>query len=168
MNVLSPDFHDPVILTIESSHMRRGAIVVAVVLLAWGLRAYGRGPAPQVVHVPDAPAASTPEARGRAVYETYGCRLCHGADGKGGFANPNALSDGKVRGVTTVAEEFTAAEIRQVIAAGQPRIARADEKGPVPPFRMPGWAGQMTDQQINDLTKYLMSLQPKSADKSWR
>ena len=168
MNVLSPDFHQGLIRIVHSIVMKRVAIVVTVGLLVWGLRAYGRPAAPRVVHVPDLPAAGTPEARGRIVYEQYGCRMCHGNDGKGGFANPNALSDGKIRGVTTVAEEFTATEIRHVIELGQPRIARADEKGPLPPYRMPGWAGQITDRQVDDLVKYLMSLEPKSADKKWR
>jgi mono/diheme cytochrome c family protein len=102
------------------------------------------------------------------VYAQYGCGACHGADGKGGFPNPNAETDGKVPAVIYVAEGFTRAELRRKILDGFPTIGKADPKGPRPPYRMPGWAGQMTDQDAGDLVEYLMSLYPKSEAQQWR
>ena len=39
------------------------------------------------------PRADTAIERGRVVYARYGCAMCHGADGKGGFKNPNSETD---------------------------------------------------------------------------
>lgn len=126
-------------------------------------------PAPRAVRIPE-PAPTEPDARqrGRAVYERYGCAMCHGADGKGGFANPNAETEGKVPGVLYVAEGYTVKELRAKILDGQALVGRADPKGPRPPFRMPGWKGYLTPQEADDLVQYLMSLMPKSEGERWR
>jgi mono/diheme cytochrome c family protein len=128
-----------------------------------------RTPLPQIVRaVPrDAGREAAPE-RGRRVYERYGCALCHGADGKGGFANLNSETEGKVPGVLYVAEGFTPAELKAKILDGLATIGKADPKGPRPPFRMPGWRGQMTPQEVDDLAQYLMGLYPKAAEQKWR
>jgi mono/diheme cytochrome c family protein len=33
---------------------------------------------------------------------------------------------------------------------------------------MPGWRGQMTTRELDDLVLYLMGLNPKSSDAKWR
>jgi mono/diheme cytochrome c family protein len=142
------------------------AAVAGTALLA---RAYARPPLPQAVRMqPRAADADTALARGRSVYERYGCAMCHGADGKGGFANANAETEGKVPGVVYVAEGFTPAELRRKLLDGAATVGRADPNGPRPPYRMPGWKGQMSDQEADDLVRYLMSLYPKSAEEKWR
>jgi len=78
--------------------MRRVVAVVALVLAGYGLRLAMRSPAPQPVRTPEVVGASAIE-RGHAVYARYGCSICHGPDGKGGFSNPNAETDGKVPGI---------------------------------------------------------------------
>jgi mono/diheme cytochrome c family protein len=123
-------------------------------------------PAPQrtpVVAVPDVAAQ-----RGRLVYDRYGCALCHGPDGKGGFANQNAETDGKVPGIIRVAEGYTPSEVQRLILAGKPTIGKANAAGPRPPYRMPGWRDRMTGQEAGDLVKYLMGLEPKAASEKWR
>lgn len=110
----------------------------------------------------------TAAARGRLVYERYGCRMCHGDAGKGGFANPNAETEGKVPNITMVKEGYTPAEIAGLIRKGNANIGLADAKGPTPPFRMPSWGDWMSAQEVNDLVQDLLSLYPKSAEKSWR
>jgi mono/diheme cytochrome c family protein len=136
-------------------------------LVAW---AQTRPPLPHTVRA--APRDTGPETaleHGRHVYERYGCTLCHGADAKGGFANRNAETDGKVPGLTFVGEGFTRAELKKKIVDGLATIGRGDAKGPRPPYRMPGWGAQMSDAELTDLVEYLMSLLPKSgAAEKWR
>lgn len=143
--------------------------LAAIVLSVVALRAQLRPPDPRSVRLtPEAPAEDTAEARGKLVYEHYGCVMCHGADGKGGFANPNAETDGKVPAVIYVQEGYTAAEVADVIRRGKAWIGRGDPKGPTPPYRMPGWHDRMSNQEVDDLVRYLMSLYPKTASEKWR
>jgi mono/diheme cytochrome c family protein len=137
-----------------------------VVLVAASVFSRSPYPAPLRVAVVAAPDAAAP--RGRLVYERYGCALCHGPDGKGGFANPNAETDGKVPGVIRVAEGYTSSEVRRLILSGKPSIGKGNAALPRPPFRMPGWRDRMTEQEADDLVKYLMGLEPKSAGGTWR
>jgi mono/diheme cytochrome c family protein len=147
--------------------MRRVLVVVALVLAGYGLRLAMRSPAPQPDRTPVVVGASAIE-RGHAVYARYGCSTCHGPDGKGGFSNPNAETDGKVPGVTFVAEGYTRGELRKKILDGLATIGKKDPNGQRPPFRMPGWAGQMSDADVADLVEYLWSLYPKSEKSKWR
>ena len=149
--------------------MRRwGLFLVFAFAVAVAGRAYGRPPAPEVVRIIKQSVPDTAAARGRVVYERYGCRMCHGDDGKGGFSNPNAETDNQVPGVTFVKEGYTTQELRRKILDGVRTIGKAAPTGATPPYRMPGWAGQMTDAEVADLAQYLLSLYPKSANDKWR
>ena len=148
--------------------MQRVLVTVVLLLVAYGVRVQMRAPAPQPVRAATAVSNDTAVGRGHAVYDRYGCAMCHGADGKGGFANPNSETEGKVPGVTYVAEGFTRRELRQKILDGFAAVGRKDPNGPRPPYRMPGWAGQMTDAEVADLVEYLWSLYPKSETQKWR
>jgi len=144
------------------------AFALLVAIATYGVRAATRPPAPRVVRPPENAIDATAVARGRQVYLRYGCSVCHGADGKGGFANANAETDGKVPPVNYVAEGFTKRELRKKILDGFAPVGKKDPNGPRPPFRMPGWAGQMTDGEVADLVEYLWSLYPKSETDKWR
>jgi mono/diheme cytochrome c family protein len=147
----------------------RGLLPLALlVLLGVATWAGTRTPLPRIVRAVPRDAGREAPERGRRVYERYGCTLCHGADGKGGFANLNSETEGKVPGVVYVAEGFTPAELKAKILDGLGTIGKADPKGPRPPYRMPGWRGQMTPQELDDLAQYLISLYPKSAEQKWR
>lgn len=144
----------------------RVALLLLVGVAAW---AQTRTPLPRAVRTgarDDGREAGVED--GRRVYERYGCALCHGADGRGGFSNHNAETDGKVPGVAFVAEGFTAAELKTKILDGFATVGKADPKGPRPPYRMPGWSGQMTGEELEALTQYLVSLYPQSAQEKWR
>lgn len=147
---------------------RIAVTMLAVVIVAISGRALSGVPAPRAIRLASAEAPVAADARGRLVYERYGCAMCHGTDGKGGFPNPNAETDGKVPGVIYVAEGYTRAELRRKILDGVVTIGRADPNGPPPPFRMPGWKGQMTTPDIDDLVEYLFAVYPKSAAETWR
>jgi mono/diheme cytochrome c family protein len=139
------------------------------ILLCVGVRWGTSGPAPEVIRAPQVePRADTAIERGSAVYARYGCGMCHGADGKGGFKNPNSETDGKVPAVIFVKEGFTLKEVAKKALDGQTLIGRAGGTGPTPPYRMPGWRGQMSAAEADDLTQFLFSLYPASAAQSWR
>lgn len=148
--------------------MRGAAAAALLIVLALIVHLQTRPSAPRVVRVASDERAATAAGRGARVYTRYGCAACHGADGKGGFSNPNAETDGKVPAVIFVAEGYTRGELRRKILDGFATVGKADPKGLRPPYRMPGWAGQMTDQEVGDLTEYLMSLFPQSAAQTWR
>ena len=147
----------------------RGTIALALVVVAGvAIRAQARGPYPRAVRAAAAIAATSAVERGHLVYGRYGCGMCHGEDGKGGFANPNAETAGTVPGITFVAEGYTRPELRRKIRDGAPTIGRTDAKGPRPPYRMPGWGDRMSAREVDDLVEYLLSLYPQSAEEKWR
>jgi mono/diheme cytochrome c family protein len=147
--------------------MRLVLVLLAVGCIGYGVHWQTRATAPLLVRMPDVVGEGS-VGRGRAVYASYGCAACHGTDGKGGFANTNAETEGKVPGVTFVAEGFTRAELRKKILDGFPTVGKKDPNGPRPPYRMPGWAGQMSNAEVGDLVEYLWSLYPKSEAQKWR
>lgn len=149
--------------------MRRGLLIACVAVLLVAVRWGTHAAAPASIRAPQpVTAAGTAVERGRAVYARYGCAMCHGADGKGGFGNPNSETDGKVPAVIFVKEGYTAKEVTNKVLDGFATIGRQGGKGPTPPYRMPGWRGQMTTSDANDLTQFLFSLYPASAAQSWR
>jgi mono/diheme cytochrome c family protein len=148
---------------------RAVSVIAAVAVVTLAVAFQARPPAPTTVRVSVDPPAADAIARGRLVYQVYGCAMCHGPDAKGGFANLNSESEGKVPGLVMVKEGYLEKEVVQKILDGTPRIGKADPKGPTPPFRMPGWKDRMTRTDAADLTKYLFSLYPKKAnDDKWR
>ena len=149
--------------------MSRTLALIAAALAVYGVHLELRAPAPALVRVDVAPLPDDSVARGRELYRDYGCAICHGADAKGGFANANAESEGKVPGLVMVKEGYLERELVQKILDGAPRIGKADAKGPTPPYRMPGWRDRMTRAEATDLARYLESLYPKKAQEdSWR
>lgn len=145
--------------------MRRWGVLVTLVIVVAAVKGYGWRPAPQPIRVAATPAPDTAVARGRLVYEHYGCTMCHGPDGNGGVPNPNALRNGKVPSIIDVADVYTAAEVAQLIRAGRHNVDRAEATGAIPPYRMPGWGDRLSEQDVNDLVQYVMSLYPKGAKK---
>ena len=168
MKSSSPDFHGHVIHVAYRSGVNRTLLFAIPVVVVLGASLASRSPYPAAQRLP-APAAAPDAAaqRGRLVYERYGCVLCHGPEGKGGFVNRNAETDGKVPGVTRVAEGYTAAEVKKLILTGKAVIGKTDAAGPRPPYRMPGWRDRMSEKDAEDLARYLMSLAPKSTGSKW-
>jgi len=143
--------------------------IAAAIVIAVGVHLETRAPAPTAIRVKIATPSTDAAARGRQLYAEYGCSMCHGAEGKGGFANINAESEGKVPGLVMVKEGYLERELVQKILDGAPRIGKADANGPTPPYRMPGWRDRMTRPEAADIAKYLISLYPKkAATDSWR
>jgi len=149
--------------------MKRILGVVGLVAVGIGVHYEMRAAAPTTVRERAEPVTADAATHGRQLYQAYGCAMCHGADAKGGFANPNAESEGKVPGLVMVKEGYLERELVQKILDGAPRIGKADAKGPVPPYRMPGWRDRMTRAEATDLARHLISLYPKTAGAGkWR
>jgi mono/diheme cytochrome c family protein len=146
-----------------------GGTIAAVAALATTVYFVTRPPAPYAVREPAPPPPADAVQRGKLVYQAYGCAMCHGPEAKGGFANLNSESGGKVPGLVMVKEGYLERELVALILTGAPRIGKADPNGPTPPYRMPGWKDRMTRAEATDLVKYLVSLYPKKADEDkWK
>jgi mono/diheme cytochrome c family protein len=149
--------------------MKRWGVVVTFAVMVAAILGYGWRPAPQTIRAAVPAAPDTAVARGHVVFDRYGCTLCHGKDGKGGIANPNALRNAKVPTIVDLADAYKASEVAQLIRTGRHNVDRADVAGAIPPYRMPGWGDRMSEQEINDLVQYLMSLVSKGAEKKgWK
>ena len=112
------------------------------------------------------PAQLTAVARGRLVYEQFGCGMCHGPDGNHGIRNPNSQT-GKIPAVIYVKESYTLPELKKRILKGVSYIPPADPKKEGAPDRMPGWEDRMSEQEANDLCEYLFGLMPEEAEEEW-
>ncbi len=147
--------------------MNRVFIFGALALGLAATRAVGRGPLPVPVHTAAVQPSDDPVERGRLVYAKYGCAMCHGEAGKGGVANPNAETGGRIPALVRVGEGYTTDELRQLILRGTATIGKANRNGERPPYRMPGWRDRMTDADARDLVQYLFSLLPKTSEDKW-
>ena len=103
----------------------------------------------------------TPEERGHAVFQKYGCFQCHGQDGKGGVTNPNAKTAEQVPSLIYVADGYNKAELIAFVKRGERVIPRMNPNGPEPPHFMPKWDPIINDAEMSDLAAYLFSLKPK-------
>jgi cytochrome c553 len=111
-----------------------------------------------------------PVVRGALLYQRQGCRLCHGDAGKGGVANANCETAGKINGLTLVKEGYSADELVTKIGDGQQEVGKDNKQGPTPPLRMPVYRELLSKQDLSDLAAYLFSLYPKgtqAAEDDW-
>lgn len=91
--------------------------------------------------------------------------MCHGANGEKGIPNPNSQTK-IIPGLLYTKEDYSPKELRVRLLTGA-AVHPADPKLPLPPYRMPGWKGMMSDQELNDLSAYLFSLMPKDTKEEW-
>lgn len=103
---------------------------------------------------------------GQGIFLEYSCFVCHGQGGKGGIKNPNAVG-GTAPALSRVAEGYTVEELKKKILEGVPKVGKQDPEGPDPPLFMPSWKGILSEEQVNALAAYLMSLLPESEKEKW-
>ena len=108
------------------------------------------------------PWASLPSAeKGRAIYVRAGCIACHGVAGRGGHPNPGAHGD-VIPALAPLMGTYTADELKTKINNG---VVPDSHDGMTPAVVMPAWKGVLSDDDLQALTTYLLSLagsQPKS------
>lgn len=103
------------------------------------------------------PTFSNAVAKGRYVYEKFGCAACHGPDARGGIRNYNAQSD-VTPNLRRAISTYTRDEVREKIAEGVGFIAKHDPKGPQPPAYMPAWKSKIKGEDMENLITYLFSI----------
>ena len=106
------------------------------------------------------PVYAFPVERGKAVYQKYGCVGCHGVDGRGGIKNKNMEMAEEVPPLIYVAEGFTKEELKQTIRNGR-YPARSDPHDLAPPLWMPSWKEKISEEELDALADYLLSLSPE-------
>jgi ubiquinol-cytochrome c reductase cytochrome b subunit len=88
------------------------------------------------------------------------CEACHGAQGKGGVANPGS-EDGKVPGLNPIEEELADRDPARFVAKIDPYIQNGETPpGPQPALKMPDFGRSMTltQAQISHLEAHILSL----------
>lgn len=119
-------------------------------------------PASYVVAAQPAPEperASAVEA-GEAVFTKYGCAGCHGIGASGGRRNWNSATIQEEPALTYVKYGYTKEELIALIKRGSQPLAKLDPHGASPPLYMPAWAGRISDEELDWLAEYLLSLAP--------
>ncbi|RMG93038.1 MAG: cytochrome c, partial [Chloroflexi bacterium] len=61
----------------------------------------------------------------------------------------------------------TRGELRKKILEGVATIGKEDKNGPTPPFRMPGWHGRISREDLDAIVDYLFSLMPEGEEEDW-
>ena len=111
------------------------------------------------------PVYTSSAERGKAVFQKYGCMACHGIGGRGGVRNVNMEPGEEVPPLIYVADGFTKEELKDVIRHGR-YPPKADSKGPTPPLWMPAWKDKISEEELDPLVDYLLSLHPESRQKA--
>ena len=104
-----------------------------------------------------------PVKRGEEVYRRVGCVTCHGAGGKGGYANLNAIG-GLVPAVDKAGQGFSRDELVRRISDGVAHPVKADPSGPEPMLTMPAWKAVLKPDEVEAVADYLLSLTPESQE----
>lgn len=106
-------------------------------------------------------AGLTGAAEGKMVYLRAGCVACHGAAGKGGHPNPGAHGD-VIPALAPLMATYKADELKAKVKRG---VFPDGHDGMMPVVVMPVWKDVLTDDELDSLTNYLLSLgegQPKT------
>lgn len=114
------------------------------------------GPAPA-----EEPLPADSVARGRALFVKVGCVGCHGVEGRGGMINKNMDLGEEVPPLVYVSEGYNREQIKEIIREGK-TPARAQRDGPSPPLWMPSWKQKLSDEEIDSLVDYLLTLHPEA------
>jgi len=107
-----------------------------------------------------APVYGSKAEQGKAVFQKYGCAACHGVEGRGGIRNKNMEMAEEVPPLIYVADGFTREELKETIRKGR-YPARSDPQGPAPPLWMPAWEQKISEEELDALVEYLLTLNPK-------
>jgi mono/diheme cytochrome c family protein len=113
-----------------------------------------RAPPPDVLALPaETPATADSIERGHAVYKRLECHLCHGENGRGDGPSADSLKDDQGRPIP--ARDFRLGLFRRGRTAAE--FYRTFETG-IDGTPMPSYAGNYTDAEAWDLSRYILSL----------
>ena len=101
----------------------------------------------------------TPADYGAFVFQRFGCRSCHGDEGRGHIPTSNAASGPEVPRLVGVTNQKSDDAIRTIVLQGI-TVQRANAAGPEP-YQCPSWEGKMTDEEVTNLIAYLKRISPR-------
>ncbi len=98
--------------------------------------------------------------RGEAVYRQFGCAACHGTSGVGGRKDWNGGLGEEVPSLLYVKAYYgnDVERLKQLIRNGRQPVPRADPTRPIPPLYMPAWKDRISEDELDALVAYLVSL----------
>ena len=96
--------------------------------------------------------------RGKAVFDRYGCAACHGPGGVGGRRNWNAGLGGEVPPLLYAKAYYDKESLKRLIREGRQPAPRAQPGRPNPPLYMPAWKDRISEEDLDALADYLLSL----------
>ena len=99
--------------------------------------------------------------RGELLFSKAGCVACHAQEGRGGYPNNNVVG-GQIPSLAKVFEGYTKDELKAKIRGGVTPDA-ADPSQPAPMINMPKWGEVLSDDEIDSVAEYLISLGKKAA-----
>lgn len=99
----------------------------------------------------------SPVAKGRAVYEKFGCAACHGPDARGGIRDFNYQYD-VTPNLRRVVGTYSRETLKEKISEGVPFVAKHNPNGPQPPLYMPAWKSKIKGDDLENLVTYLQSI----------
>jgi mono/diheme cytochrome c family protein len=112
---------------------------------------------------PQRQTSSSRIALGKDVFDRAGCAACHGPKGRGGVQNPNAMVAEEIPPLVLAGAGFTQEELKEKIRKGS-LPAQLDPQGPAPQRLMPAWHPVMSEDELDALTAYLLSLLPEDSE----
>ncbi|MBI4342831.1 MAG: c-type cytochrome [Candidatus Omnitrophica bacterium] len=97
---------------------------------------------------------------GKAVFEKYGCAACHGIGGVGGRKNWNGGLGEEVPSLLYVKAYYgnDVESLKNLIRNGRQPVPRADPHRPQPGLYMPAWKDRISEEDLDALVAYLLSL----------
>lgn len=83
--------------------------------------------------------------KGKLLFEKH-CLVCHGPQGKGDGPTGRALIPPATDFTSQPSRKKSGADLRRIIEQGSPRTA------------MPAWKGQLSEEQLSDVSNYVETL----------
>ncbi len=106
-------------------------------------------------------AGLTGTAEGKTIYLRAGCVACHGPSGRGGHPNPHAHGD-VIPALAPLMSTYKADELKAKLERG---VIPDTHDGRPAAVVMPAWKDVLSEEELDGLTAYLLSLgegQPKA------
>jgi len=107
-----------------------------------------------------APTYASDVERGEAVFKKFGCAACHGIGGVGGRRNWNGGLGEEVPPLLYVKAYYgnDVESLKHLIRYGRQPVPRASASRPNPALYMPAWKDRISEEDLNALVAYLLSL----------
>ena len=99
------------------------------------------------------------------MFAQAGCIACHGVEGRGGHPNNN-VPGGRIPALRDVLATYTEKELQSKIRRGV-RPEKLDPSGAQPLVFMPAWGEVLSENEIVQIARYLLSLAARDSPMEW-